>query len=159
MTGRIWIWYRDRSLRERRLLGVMAVLGVVTLAWAGIIRPVNDGLSSARARHASAVIRLADTQARLDTLRLIQRDRPAPLGGPIDAIIRLRADEAGFALASATPQGSDAVQLSIAAARPGALIRWIADLESAGILVESLTLSNNGNQTVAAQMTLRARGI
>lgn len=159
MTVRVWIWYRDRSLRERRLLTVMTLLALVTFVWAGIIRPVNDGLSSARARHASAVIRLGETQARLDALRTIQRDRPAPLAGPIDAVLRLRANEAGFALANATPQGADAVQLSITAARPGALIAWIADLENAGILVESLTLSNNGNQTVAAQMTVRARGI
>ena len=53
----------------------------------------------------------------------------------------------------------DRVQIAITSARPGALLGWIADLERAGILVDTLAVTNNGDQTVAVQMTLKARGI
>jgi general secretion pathway protein M len=38
------------------------------------------------------------------------------------------------------------------------LTGWVAELEATGILVEQLTTTDNGDRTVAAQMTLRARG-
>jgi len=43
-------------------------------------------------------------------------------------------------------------------ARPGALFTWLADLEDAGVVVASIQVTNNGDQTVAAQMTLMKRG-
>jgi general secretion pathway protein M len=50
------------------------------------------------------------------------------------------------------------VQIAIASARPGALIGWIADLEASGILVDRLGTTDNGDRTVAVQMTLKAQG-
>jgi len=158
MSERFRLWFAERSLREKRLLIVMAVLLVLTLVWAAIIRPVSDGLSSARERHADAVIRLAETQARVKAVAALQQQHPAPIAAPLDTIIRDRANEAGFALASVAADGPNRVQISIATARPGALFGWIAQLESAGILVESLATSDNGDKTVSAQMTLRTRG-
>ncbi|MGY4397852.1 general secretion pathway protein M [Sphingomonas sp. UYAg733] len=152
-------WFADRSLREKRLLIGMVALAVLTLIWVGIILPVTDALSSARERHASAVIRVAETEARLDALKDLQRNRPVPLAAPLDAIIRERANEAGFPLANVTVQAADRVQITIGTAKPGALLGWITDLEAAGILVDSLNITNNGDQTVAADMTLKARGI
>jgi general secretion pathway protein M len=158
MIQRFTTWFGDRSLRERRLLIVMAALALLTLVWAGIIRPVGDGLSSARERHADAVIRLAETEARVRAVEALQRDRAPPLNAPLDAVIRDRANEAGFALANVAPQGQGGVQIAIASARPGALFGWIARLESAGILVDSLSTTDNGDKTVSVQMTLKARG-
>ncbi|GAA0300554.1 hypothetical protein GCM10009087_07970 [Sphingomonas oligophenolica] len=158
MIGRFRLWFAERSLRERRMLVVMAVLLVLTLIWAAIIRPVSDGLSGARERYADAVIRLAETQARVKTVNALQQHNVAPIAAPLDSVIRDRANEAGFALASVTADGPNRVQISIATARPGALLGWIAQLETAGILVESLVTTDNGDKTVSAQMTLKARG-
>jgi general secretion pathway protein M len=159
MIAQLKTWFDGRSLREKRMLLVMAALAALTLLWAGIILPVTDALSSSKERHADAVVRLGETQARLAVLRDLQRDRPAALGGPLDAIIRTRANDAGFPLSLATPLGSDRVQIAITSARPGALLAWIGELERSGILVDSLNMTNNGDQTVAAQLTLKARGI
>lgn len=159
MIAQLKTWFDGRSLREKRMLLVMAALAALTLLWAGIILPVTDALSSSKERHADAVVRLGETQARLTVLRDLQRDRPAALGGPLDAIIRTRANDAGFPLSLATPLGSDRVQIAITSARPGALLAWIGELERSGILVDSLNMTNNGDQTVAAQLTLKARGI
>jgi general secretion pathway protein M len=89
MTG-LKTWFEGRSLRERRLLLVMAALAVLTLLWAVIIRPVGDGLSSARERHADAVMRLGETRAQVATLRDIQRTRATPLTGTLADVVRVR---------------------------------------------------------------------
>lgn len=151
-------WFATRSLREKRLLLVMAALAALTLVWAGIIRPVGDALSNARERQADAVQRLGETQARVESLRLATLHRPAPLTGTLADTVRARADAAGFTIASLDPAGPDRVKIGIASARPGALTAWLARSEAAGILVDSATFTDNGDHTVGATLTLKARG-
>ncbi|MEO9132763.1 MAG: type II secretion system protein GspM [Sphingomonas sp.] len=158
MTERFRLWFAARSLREKRLLIVMVALAAVTLVWALIIRPVNDGLSDARQRHTDAVILLADTQARVKAVAAIEQQHPAAIAAPLDTIIRDRANEAGFALTNVTADGPNRVQIAIATARPGALFGWFAQLESAGILVDSLVTADNGDKTVSAQISFKVRG-
>ena len=158
MTERLQAWFRSRSLREQRLLLVMVALLALTIVWAGIILPVTDALSNARTRHDAAVVLLGETEARVHDVKAFEQDRPAALGAPLDSVIRDRANSAGFALANVAPAGDNGVQIGIASARPGALMAWVAGLEDDGILVDSLTLTDNGDKTVAAQITFRVRG-
>lgn len=158
MIERLQAWFRARSLREQRLLLVMFALLALTIVWGGIILPVTDALSSARTRHDAAVVVLAETEARVHAVKALEHDRPAPLGAPLDSIIRDRANAAGFALANVTRVGDSGVQIGIASARPGALMAWIAGLEDDGILIDTLTLTDNGDKTVSAQISLRVRG-
>ena len=151
-------WFDARSLREKRLLLVMAALAGLTLVWGGVIRPVSDGLSSARERYAGAVIRLGDTESRLAAVQALQQNRPVALSGPLEANVRARAEAAGFPLSAVSAIDTGRVQIAINSARPAALLAWIADLEGSGILVETLNVTNNGDRTVAVQMTLKARG-
>lgn len=159
MIGAVRSWFAALTLREKRLVLVAAALAVVTLLWFGIIRPIGDGLSSARSRYNGAVARLADTRAQMQALTLLQADRPPPLAVPIDIAVRDKANIAGFGLNSVTPQGSGAVQVTVTAARPAALFGWIADLESSGVIVETITTTDNGDQTVAATIIFKTRGI
>lgn len=156
MTG-LRSWFEGRSLREKRLLLAMAALAVLTLLWAAIIRPVGDGLSSARERHADAVIRLGQTEAQVAALRDAQRAKPAPLTGTLADVVRARADAAGFALSSLDQDGADQVRVGIQSARPGALVAWLARLERSGILVGAVTMTNNGDRTVGVTLVLKAR--
>jgi general secretion pathway protein M len=151
------LWFEGRSLRERQMLLVMAALFVVTLIWA-LYLPIGDALSSAKTRHTDAVIRYGETQARVRAIEQLRKGGPAQLAGPLDTIIRDRANEAGFDLASVGPAPGGGVALSIAKAKPAALLGWVAMLESAGILVDSLSATDNGDKTVAVQMTVKAQG-
>ena len=157
MTERLLSWYRARTLREQRLVLAGGVIALLAFAYLLIV-PLNDILESERGRHATDVIALGETQVRIDAVKAAQGERVAPLQEPIETVIRDRANDAGFALAAVTPQGTDRVAISIASARPGALTGWVAELEATGILVEQLTTTDNGDRTVAAQITLRARG-
>lgn len=156
MTG-LRTWFAGRSLRERRLLLVMAALALVTLVWAGIIIPVRDGLSSARERHQAAAVRLGETQAAIDSIKTIRALRTPPLAGALPDVVRAEAEQAGFALESLDPQGTQRVRTTIRSARPGALTAWLARLERIGILVDTATLRDNGDRTVGVDLVLKVR--
>ena len=158
MTAALKRWFDGRTLRERRMLLAMAAMIVLTVIWFGIFLPISDGLSSSRTRLNDAVIRLAQSEAQLDAVKALQRSRPAPITGALDDYIRQSAGDAGFALSDVSMQGDGRVHIAVPTARPGALFAWIADLESVGVIVATITVSNNGDQTVSAQMTLMKRG-
>jgi len=151
-------WFNGRSLRERRMLLVMAAMIVLTAIWFGVFLPISDGLSSSRARLNDAVIRLGNAQAERDAIAELARNRPQPIPGALADYLRQSAGDAGFALSNVDAQGDDRVQIAIPTARPGALFSWISELEAAGIVVRTISVSNNGDQTVAAQILLTKRG-
>lgn len=159
MIGGIRLWFAALSLREKRLVLIAVALAALTLFWFGLIRPIGDGLASARVRHGDAVVRLAETERAIRALAEMQRNRPPPLAGPLDAILRDRATAAGFTLANLTPQPGNAVQVQLSSARPGALFGWIAALEADGIIVDTLTTADNGDKTLSATITFKARGV
>ena len=156
MIERLILWFGARSKREQYLVLGAAVLAVLTFGYGAIAS--GDALAAAKSRHGDAVIALGETQARVDAVKAAQTGRAAPLDAPLEAVVRARANEAGFALTSVAPQGTDRVAVAIASARPGALIAWVADLEAAGVLVDRLATTDNGDHTVAVQMTLTAQG-
>lgn len=149
-------WFRGRTVREQRLLLVMIVLFAITLLFAGIIRPVRDGLESTRQRHANAEVRLGEVKAQVAQVKAIQRGRPRTPEGALTDAVRARAEEVGFVIASLEPDG-DRIRISIATARPGPLLGWIAGLEADGLLVDASTITGNGDGTVAATLTLKGR--
>ena len=157
MIATILPWLRARTRREQYMVAGGAIAVVLAVAYFLIV-PLSDALASAKARHADAVIALGETQARVDAVKALQAERAGPLDAPLESVLRTRANDAGFALTNVTPQGSDHVLLTIASARPGALIGWVAGLEASGILVDRLATTDNGDRTVAVQMTVKAQG-
>lgn len=150
-------WYAARSLREQRMILVMLLLAAVTLVWGLVVIPVRDGLSGARARQQDAVERLGRTLNAVAAVKAAQRGGATAVTAPLADSVRARAEEAGFALATLDEQEGGRVRFSIATARPPALFAWIAELERSGMLVEAASVTPNGDWTVAAQLTLRAR--
>lgn len=157
MSDSLLRWFRALTQRERYMVLGAAAAIVLALCYFLVV-PLGDALDSAKARHADAVIALGETQVRVDAVKAAQAERVGPLDQPLEALIRTRANDAGFALSSVVPQGGDRVQIAIAAARPGALVGWIAELEANGVLVDRLTTTDNGDRSVAVQMTVKAKG-
>lgn len=150
-------WFAARAPRERWLILVMLALLAVTIVWAGVIRPVNEGLTSTQARYDDAVVRLGQTQAKANTVHAILRGHPRELEAPLPDAVRARADAAGFTLASLEPTDGDRVRIAITSAKATALLGWIAGLEDEGVLVDAGTITANGDGTVSAHLTLKAR--
>jgi general secretion pathway protein M len=157
MIARLKILWLARTPRERWLLGVMLALVALVLVWLAILRPLSDMLSAARQRHGEAVEALAEARAQAAAIAALERNRPAPLAGPIDAAVAAAASEAGFQLSGVQAEGPGRVSLAIGAARPQALFGWIEGMEMQGYIVQSLTASSNPDRTLSARIVLRSR--
>lgn len=151
-------WWRGRSLREQRLLLVMVALLAVTILWLGIYRPVQDWRAAARERHADAVIARAAVQAQAAALKRLGARRPPANAGPLAPIVTAAAQEAGFAAATVAPQGDRRASIAIPAARPAALLGWLADLEARGIVVEQMSARANSDPTLRVDAVLSTAG-
>jgi general secretion pathway protein M len=158
MSARLKALWLARSPRERWLLGVMLALVALVLVWLLILRPLSDMLSAARQRHGEAVAALAEARSQAAAIAALEKDRPAPFAGPIDAAVAAAASDAGFQLSGLQAEGAGRVSLAIGSAKPQALFGWIAALEAQGYIVQSLTASSNPDRTLSARMVLRARG-
>ena len=73
-------------------------------------------------------------------------------------MIRATATEAGFSVDELTSQGQDRVALYMAQAKSAALMKWIAETELSGVLVETVEIKQAGDQTVAARIVLTRAG-
>jgi general secretion pathway protein M len=158
MKAQLLLWWRDRNLREQRMLLVMFALLAVTILWLGIYRPVQDALSDAHARHQEAVIRLGDVQAQANALKAVQKSGLPTQLAPLLPIVTESATDAGFANATIAPQGERRVSVSIPSARPAPVLAWLAALEAQGIVVERLSARANADPTLAIDVTLAGGG-
>ena len=156
MTG-IAAWWRERSLREQRLLLVMSALLGLVLGWLLIVRPLSDALDSARQRHGAALIALAEARMRAEAAGRDRGRQPA-VTLPVDAMVGRTAAEAGFANARIAAQGPAAASFAIDAARPQAFFGWVAQLERQGLEVGSLRARANQDRTIAVEVAFRAAG-
>ena len=154
MSG-LAIWWRERSLREQRLLIVMAALVALVLGWLLLIRPLADAHDSARLRHDAAVTALAEARARAEAAGRSRR-RPAAVPLPVDALLSRTAAEAGFPNARIAGQGPAAASVALDAARPQAFFGWVAQLERQGLEVASLRARANQDRTLAVEAAFRA---
>lgn len=157
MIAALKSWFDGRTIREQRMLLVMVGAIALSVLWFGIVSPVRHALITSQTRLDDAAARLGKAEAERDAIARLTRHRPPPIAGALADYVRTSAGDAGFALSDVVPQNDDRVEIAIPTARPGALFAWIAALENAGVVVASIALSNNGNQSVAATITLIER--
>ena len=146
-------WYRERSAREQRLLGVMMALLLAVFGWIAILRPINSGLELSKANHELAVERLE--RVRGDALAL-ESGGPVVTEAPQTLVSRL-AGEAGFSPTRVDPGAEGRVLIALASAKPIALNRWLEALDAQGMFVEQISIRPNSDATLAIDATLRAR--
>jgi len=156
--GGMTLWWRERTLREQRLLLVMFALVGLVLGWLLVIRPLSDALDAAQTRHAEAVTGLAEARARAQAVRRLQGDRTASAPLPVDGFVTRTSAEAGFANARIAAQGPARATFALDAVRPQAFFAWVRLMERRGLVVDSLHARVNGDRTLAVEAAFRARG-
>ena len=156
--GGMALWWRERTLREQRLLLVMFALVGLVLGWLVVIRPLSDALDAAQTRHAETVTALAEARGRAEAVRRLQGDRSASAPLPIDGFVSRTSAEAGFANARIAAQGPARATFALDAVRPQAFFAWVRLMERRGLVVDSLRARANGDRTLAVEAAFRARG-
>lgn len=145
-------FWQARSVREQRLLGLMALLALPILIWLLILRPLDEARADAARRLAAAT---ADIVA-LGAAKAMLEAAPAAGAGPVMPRVQAAVSAAGLSLSSLDASGPNGVTARIAAARAPVLLRLIAALEAEGISVTSLSVSRNQDTSVNAQFTATA---
>lgn len=156
MKTAIILWWRGLTRREQLLLMVALALFVLVFGWLGVIKPLQSARADSAARLATATADLGEIKA----LTPIIRSAEARAGGAVAAstidTIRRRATEAGLTAEGMADDGAGRVTLRIAAIKPAALLKWIADIEiNDGVIVDKLEITRNGDATVAAELGFR----
>ena len=156
MMAMILPWWRDRSVREQWLVGIMLIMLVVIIAWLGIIRPLDSAQIKAETRHSAAVQALGEVRVMTGEIRTAEHRARSAQGLPLVELVSRRAADAGITTQDLQPGGNGRVTVQIEAIKPMPLLRWIGKLEANdGVIVERMNASKNADATVTAALTLR----
>lgn len=141
-------WWDGRTVRERRLLAVMAVLVAAVLIWLLVVRPVQAWQVAAADRRFEAEQTLTEVRA---GLRIVAPSSapatPASTEG-LEPLVRRTAEAAGLVVVTTmAPSGGLGIQMSQAPGRE--TFAWLAALEvDHGIKVCTLGVMENADATL-----------
>ena len=146
-------WWAQRTGRERWLIGVMAALLALLLAWLAVVRPLAAARDGAQTDAVVAAGRLAETRALVAAINA----RPAASPAAVIDVLGRRLAEAGLRAARLEAQGPGQAVVEIAAINGRLLIGWAAGLEQRdGLVIEQLEASRNPDRSVRARLLVRS---
>ena len=152
-TGPLELWFSGRTLRERRMLMVMAALLLATIVWLGLVRPVLAWRTAAADRAEAAAGMLAEVRASVASLGPAQPAARPPAEG-LEPLIRRTAEAAGLEVVTAM-SASGQLGFQLSRVRSGPLFSWLAALETDHRLtVCSLGVVENADATLNVEGAL-----
>lgn len=158
MNEKLANWFDGLSLREKVLVSVAAILAALLVAIYGIYLPLTNSIHEKRVEYREALERRVAIEATVVQANQKQAGSVvADMPGPLEQVVNQRATEAGFTLEKADAAGNGRLSISMAQARPAALMKWLAELETAGIVAEQIEVKAGSAGTVSVNATL-ARG-
>lgn len=148
-------WWLGLSGRERRMVSIMLVMVGGVFLWLGVWRPVEAGIANGWVRYGAAVDANASVRAKIRLLRRASI-RTGSTNAAIGQSVAQSASEAGLTLDRSAVQGEGRMAITIASARGGAALAWLAGLEARGVMVETISMTPGATPgTVAVQAILR----
>jgi general secretion pathway protein M len=155
MIAKLSGWYMGLSLREKILVGVAAGLSAVLIAIYGLYMPLTGVIQDKWIEYRTALDRRVAIEAVVASSTDREASAPAQaVSGPIEQIVNQSATEAGFTLEKAEAAGNGRVAISMAQARPSALLKWLAELELKGVMVEQIDVKAATAGSVSMTATL-----
>jgi general secretion pathway protein M len=159
MIEKLASWFDGLSSREKILVSVAAILSALLVAIYGVYFPLTNAIHEKRVEYREALERRVAIEALLTQANQKQNVAVvADMTGPLEQLVNQRATEAGFALEKADAAGNGRVSISMAQARPAALMKWLAELEMAGIVAEQIEVKAGSAGTVTVNATLAVGG-
>lgn len=151
--GPIALWFSGRTLREQRMLMIMAALLLAVFVWLIVVRPVLVWKTSAADRARAAAVTLAEVRASVASLAPARPAGPPPAEG-LDPVIRRTAAAAGLEVVTAM-SASGQLGFQLSRVRSGPLFSWLAALETDHRLtVCSLGVVENADATLNVEGAL-----
>lgn len=147
MIGQAEAWWAGRTLRERRMLMVMAGLLTAFALWMGLVQPVLVWRADAAERAEAAAGMLAEVRAAAASFRPSGPSASPPPEG-LEPLIRRTAEAAGLEVVTVmSASGQLGFQLSSVGSGP--LFAWLGALETDHRLtICSLGVTENADATL-----------
>ena len=137
-------WFSAQSQRDRALLLATGGFLLLVLGWLLLWQPVQDRLRQAEQRHARARDDHLWLQGNQNRLAAIAQQQAMSTAGPGQALLGIVSNSArqhDIALSRFTPEGNDALSVSLENVPFSALVEWLAYLEAEeGIRARSVTM-------------------
>ena len=159
MIEAIRIRWQRFTPREKMLVTIMLILAALVFLWLGVLRPLFNGLSDARAEYGAALdrhVRVVNKVAAIKGTPNFRTGYSNP--APLDVVIAQSAGEAGFAVDRNEAKGGAQTDVAIANVRAQAMLRWLAVLEGQGIFADTLAIQGNEGGTVSLTATFKRAG-
>jgi general secretion pathway protein M len=152
LTGPLLVWWDGRTLRERRMLAVMAVLLAATFVWLAVVRPALAWRAEAGRQRTVAAADLA--AVRVAATHLAPKPAAAPAtadAGGLEPLVLQTAAAAGLTITTGMdPSGR--LGFRIASGSSSAVFGWLAGLQTAhGVEVVSLGVVENTDATLQVE--------
>jgi general secretion pathway protein M len=155
MIAKLSGWYSGLSLREKILVGIAAGLSAVLVAIYGLYLPLTGSIQEKRINYRAALDRRVAIEAAVASSANRQASvGPQAVSGPIEQLVNQSAAEAGFTLDKAESAGNGRVAIMMTQARPSALLKWLAELEKQGVMVEQIDVKAATAGSVSMTATL-----
>lgn len=152
---RLRLWWQGRSVREQRMLAVMAALVGATLVWLLVVRPVGLWREAAAQQRLQAASDLFDVKAGVRQLAVAPGMAKASTDVQgLEPLVRQTAEAAGLtATLGMDPSGHLGFRISNASS--SAVFGWLATLQTAhGITVLSVGVVENTDATLQVEGSL-----
>lgn len=155
LVDKLRLWWEGRTVREQRMLAVMAVLVAATLVWLLVIRPVWMWREAAAEHRAQAQSDLVEVRAGLRRLTPASGAVKASIDAQgLEPLVRQTAEASGLVITTGMdPSGHLGFRISNASS--AAVFGWLATLQTAhGITVRSLGVVENTDATLQVEGSL-----
>ncbi len=151
-------WYVARTQREQRLILLMLAIALPVLVWLLVVLPLNRAYDDAVQDHLAALDRHGRVLALSDAAKSLPANPVKASKADLQLIVTQAAGQAGIALQGTTPNGSNAIDVSVAGSRATVLAQWLAQFEAQGISVQQMTMTPQPDGTVSMSARLARRG-
>lgn len=153
MIVRFKEWYGARSLREQRLLQLMAAIVIPMLIWLLLVMPLSNAYDDALQRQLQAV----DRNGRIKALaaRVSGGEATVPAAVPDLALfLNDRARQRGITTEARPGPAPGSAAISIASSAAPIALDWLRGLEADGYRVSDVRIAPTGGGSVAVTATV-----
>lgn len=158
LTDRLYPWWEARTLREQRMLMLMAALLAATGLWLAVIQPVLAWREAAAADRLQAEADLAQVRAGLRLTAPSAAARPVIDVEGFEPLVTRTATAAGLSVTTGM-DASGRLALRASDATSAAVFGWLSALErDHGIVVVSLGVVENTDATLQVEGALSRQG-
>jgi len=155
LTDQLYAWWNARTVREQRMLMIMALLAAAVFVWLGVVRPAISWREDAAAERNRVEMDLTQVQAGLQLTATASAVPRAVVDLEGFEPLVLRTAEAASLSVTTGMAASGQLGFRVSNASSSALFGWLSALERAhGIEIISLGVVENTDATLQVEGSL-----